>query len=301
MHSECGGSAERYLRQMRDVPRATRGPGSFGCRISDATRGPRDDHDGRAALARQTGPYRRRFICAAERMSCDADGIGRDPHAQDSPADRGWQPNGLPSRASKATATPGDYTFEITPKKPGPYLAWADLRPAPLGLKEYEKSGIAGTRKARASDRQRTVLRWSADGLRFALSLSQPKIKVGVPVRATLLRVTKPDGSGFADLPLMSCRQTAHTKSLTQFGTIGQSAPSNRSGSGADAHPGGLLPLFQTELVVNSRKEEFMKSPIPSSKCVGRNALVTLGTLFGLTIRRRCHSQCSGAIAGDQW
>ena len=42
-----------------------------------------------------------------------------------------------------------------------------------------------------------------ANGLRFALSLSQPEIKVGVPVRA-ILRVTRPDGSGFDQLePVM--------------------------------------------------------------------------------------------------
>ena len=45
-----------------------------------------------------------------------------------------------------------------------------------------------------------------------------------------------------------------------------------------------LPPVFQTTLVVNLRKEEFMKSPILSLKCAGGNAFVTLGTLFGLTI-----------------
>ena len=43
------------------------------------------------------------------------------------------------------TDTPGDYSFEFTPRKPGPYYAWADLRPLPFGLQEYDKTLMAGT------------------------------------------------------------------------------------------------------------------------------------------------------------
>lgn len=101
------------------------------------------------------------------------------------------------------TATPGDYAFDFLPTKPGPYLAWADLRPMPLGLQEYEKTVIAGTGKSNPVTDREPSFTSDADGLHFALSLAQPEIKVGVAVGATL-RVTKPDGSGFDQLePVM--------------------------------------------------------------------------------------------------
>jgi hypothetical protein len=102
------------------------------------------------------------------------------------------------------TATPGDYAFDFTPKKPGPYLAWADLRPMPLGLQEYEKTIIAGTGKSEPLTDKEARFIGDADGLHFELSLAQSAIKVGEPVRASL-RITKPDGSGFDQLePVMA-------------------------------------------------------------------------------------------------
>lgn len=101
------------------------------------------------------------------------------------------------------TDTPGDYAFNFIPRKPGSYLAWADLRPTPLGLQEYEKTVIAGTGKSEALTDKESRFVGDADGLHFELSLAQPEIKVGVPVRAKL-RITKPDGSGFKQLePVM--------------------------------------------------------------------------------------------------
>jgi len=101
------------------------------------------------------------------------------------------------------TATPGDYAFDFTPKKAGPYLAWADLRPMPFGLQEYEKTVIAGTGKSEALTNKEPRFTGDADGLHFELSLAQSAIKVGDPARATL-RITKPDGSGFDQLePVM--------------------------------------------------------------------------------------------------
>ena len=67
-------------------------------------------------------------------------------------------------------ATPGDYVFDFTPAKPGPYLAWADLRPLPMGLQEYEKAIIAGagnfravTDKEAAPERRRGWIAFRAD------------------------------------------------------------------------------------------------------------------------------------------
>jgi hypothetical protein len=102
------------------------------------------------------------------------------------------------------TTTPGDYAFEFTPRKPGPYLAWADLRPGPLGLQEYEKTVIPGNgNSAPISDKEQRLV-GDADGLHFELSLTQPVLKLGKPTDARL-RVTRPDGSGFDQLePVMA-------------------------------------------------------------------------------------------------
>jgi hypothetical protein len=102
------------------------------------------------------------------------------------------------------TTTPGDYAFEFTPRKPGPYLAWADLRPLPLGLQEYEKTVIAGIGQSDPVTDKSPRLAGDADRLHFDLRLAQPELKVGVPARAKL-KVTKPDGSGFDQLePVMA-------------------------------------------------------------------------------------------------
>ena len=70
-------------------------------------------------------------------------------------------------------ATPGDYVFDFTPSKPGPYLAWADLRPLPMGLQEYETAIIAGlgkseavTDKETAPERRRGWIAFRADPAR---------------------------------------------------------------------------------------------------------------------------------------
>ena len=101
-------------------------------------------------------------------------------------------------------ATPGDYVFDFTPNKPGPYLAWADLRPLPMGLQEYEKAIIAGVGKSDPITDREPRLSGDANGLHFELSLPQVRVKVGEPVEAKL-RITNPDGSGFDQLePVMA-------------------------------------------------------------------------------------------------
>ena len=101
------------------------------------------------------------------------------------------------------TDTPGDYAFDFTPAKPGSYLAWADLRPLPMGLQEYEKAIIAGAGTAEPVGNKEPRLKGDAGGLHFELILAQPRVKAGEPILAKL-RVTKPDGSGFDQLePVM--------------------------------------------------------------------------------------------------
>jgi hypothetical protein len=49
------------------------------------------------------------------------------------------------------TKVPGEYTFTFTPHKPGPYRAWADVRPHPLGLQQYAMADIAAAPSASRS------------------------------------------------------------------------------------------------------------------------------------------------------
>lgn len=52
------------------------------------------------------------------------------------------------------TKTPGEYSFSFTPKRPGSYRAWADLRVQPLGIQEYAMTDIsASTTPEQLSDR----------------------------------------------------------------------------------------------------------------------------------------------------
>lgn len=78
------------------------------------------------------------------------------------------QPNG----------TPGDYAFEFTPRKPGPYYAWADLRPLPLGLQEYDRTIIAGTGESESITDKETRLVADSEGFHFELTIEKGGIKV---------------------------------------------------------------------------------------------------------------------------
>jgi hypothetical protein len=98
---------------------------------------------------------------------------------------------------------PGRYQFRFTPQLPGPYFAWADLRPLPMGLQEFAMTSMAG-----AVDSSPTVSRvvtnaTTAGGLRFELVFEQKPLVASRPVTARL-KVQQRDGAPFAQLePVM--------------------------------------------------------------------------------------------------
>ncbi len=101
------------------------------------------------------------------------------------------------------TDIPGDYTFEFTPRKPGHYYAWADVRPLPLGLQEYEKAIIAGTGNPEPISDKATRLGSDSEGFHFELNIENGEIKVG-KVSIARLRITR-DGKDFTQLePVMA-------------------------------------------------------------------------------------------------
>ena len=102
------------------------------------------------------------------------------------------------------TKVPGEYTFTFTPRKPGPYRAWADLRPHPLGLQQYVMTEIPAATVAEPMADRATRLKTSVAGLNYELILANDRIKVARSTMAKL-RVTRATGEGFTQLePFMA-------------------------------------------------------------------------------------------------
>jgi hypothetical protein len=100
------------------------------------------------------------------------------------------------------TNVAGDYAFQFTPQKPGPYYLWADLRPLPFGLQEYDRAIIAGTGEAQPIRERNTKLSAESEGFHFQLTFEKSTVRTGEPVDATLT-ITR-GGKGFDQLePVM--------------------------------------------------------------------------------------------------
>jgi hypothetical protein len=102
------------------------------------------------------------------------------------------------------TTTPGAYEFTFTPKKPGAYRAWADLRTTLTGFQEYAQAEMSATTTAAPTIDKTPKLKGEVEGLRYVLTLDKAKIPAGEPVRARL-RVTDAKGKPFKQLePIMA-------------------------------------------------------------------------------------------------
>lgn len=102
------------------------------------------------------------------------------------------------------TAVPGEYAFTFTPRKPGSYRAWADVRPYPFGLQEYATAEIVVATTPEPLRDRATSSRATVDGLSYDLVLTDAGLRVGVPATAKL-RITTSDGKPFTQLePVMA-------------------------------------------------------------------------------------------------
>ena len=102
------------------------------------------------------------------------------------------------------TAAPGEYAFRFTPRKPGSYLAWADIRPTPMGLQEYAAATLSADRAGEPLKDRATRTRTAVDGLVFELIFDQPTLFAAKPIHGRL-RVSTSDGNGFNQLePFMA-------------------------------------------------------------------------------------------------
>jgi hypothetical protein len=102
------------------------------------------------------------------------------------------------------TGVPGEYAFRFTPRNPGSYLAWADIRPTPMGLQEYAATTIPADAPGEPLKDRVVKTRAMVDGLVFELSFDQPTLVAAKPINGRL-RVSTADGAGFDQLePFMA-------------------------------------------------------------------------------------------------
>jgi hypothetical protein len=104
----------------------------------------------------------------------------------------------------QVSRVPGEYPFSFTPRKPGSYQAWVDVRPRPLGLQEYISTTVPATTTGEPLTDRTTTNRAVVDGLTFELSFTTDKLRTGRPAPGKL-RITGPEGKPFTQLePLMN-------------------------------------------------------------------------------------------------
>lgn len=103
----------------------------------------------------------------------------------------------------RPTGVDGEYSFTFTPKKSGPYRAWADVRTKLTGFQEYAMADIPAPAVAEPLTDKTVKLDAELEGLRYNLSFARPEIKAGQPVLGRL-RITNADGTPFTQLePVM--------------------------------------------------------------------------------------------------
>ena len=98
---------------------------------------------------------------------------------------------------------PGEYRFRFTPRKPGPYRAWADVQPLLTGIQEYAMADIAAPGGPGSAMEKTYPRSGEVDGVKYDLTLASASVRAGEPVSARV-RVTGGDGKAFTGLePLM--------------------------------------------------------------------------------------------------
>lgn len=103
----------------------------------------------------------------------------------------------------RLTDIPGGYSFNFTPRKPGPYRVWADLRPTSTGFQEYAMANLASSATGDPLTDKSRKLGAELDGLRYELIFDKAKLTAEQPAMGKL-RITKLDGTPFTELePIM--------------------------------------------------------------------------------------------------
>ena len=99
-------------------------------------------------------------------------------------------------------ALPGQYDFEFTPQKPGPYRLWADIQPTITGVQEFAMTVIPADTPAEPLKAEPDRLSTVAHGLHYTLQF-ETLVKAGAPA-VGVLHIAREDGTPFSELePVM--------------------------------------------------------------------------------------------------
>lgn len=102
------------------------------------------------------------------------------------------------------TGTPGEYAFSFTPRKPGPYRAWADLLPVASQEQEYSIADIAAPTQGEPITERAVKMQDEVEGLKYEIVFNKARLKLGDAAKGKL-RITSPDGKIFTQLePIMA-------------------------------------------------------------------------------------------------
>ncbi len=131
------------------------------------------------------------------------------------------------------TATPGEYKFSFTVRKPGPYRVWADLLPVATGEQEYVIADLPAETKGEPLANRAEVLTATVEGMTYTVTFKE-KLEVGGAALGTLT-VKDAKGEVFPSLePVMGAY--AHLVGFSEdFKTI------------AHIHPMGEEPTKETD------------------------------------------------------
>jgi len=159
----------------------------------------------------------------------------------------------------KVGATPGTYTFTITPTKAGEYKLFADLLPTVTGKQEY--SATTFTVEGAPSSIEKTVNKSTiVNGYKFDLKFEEEKFSAGHPHMAWVT-VTGPDGKPFDKLePVMGA--FAHVVGFSEDRSeIAHIHPTGREPQSSDER-GGPGMEFHTDFKTGGYKKLFVQVQI---------------------------------------
>jgi hypothetical protein len=104
----------------------------------------------------------------------------------------------------RPTDVPGEFEFSFTPRKPGSYRVWADLRVHPLGFQEYVMTDISAPTPDEPLTEKAVNSTTEIDGLHFELTFDRKRIRA-VQAAPARLRITNRNGTPFNQLePVMA-------------------------------------------------------------------------------------------------
>ena len=139
----------------------------------------------------------------------------------------------------------GEYAFSFIPQQPGPYRAWADLRPVRTHVQQYSVANIPSStwRQAKLPEDEAENRRAEIDGYKFELSFEKDVIHERDTV-AGKLRVTEPDGQPCKKLGVVMGAFGHFVGFGDEFATVLHLHPTGPLITDPEARSGPELPFY---------------------------------------------------------